>query len=108
MFIHYSDSNIREKTPLEVLQSPLFMAYHDGQPFNENYLRPCPMLENPELLREMIAKVAGFPFYKRLRTLHLPKGSFTNPQGIYLVEKRTLQNAKSFFLAGLAGFEPTR
>ena len=64
MFIHYSDSNIREKTLLEVLQSPLFMAYHDGQPFNENHLRPCPMLENPELLREMIAKVGGFPFYK--------------------------------------------
>ena len=94
MFIHYSDSNIREKTLLEVLQSPLFMAYHDGRPFNENHLRPCPMLENPELLREMIAKVGGFPFY----TLHRPKGSFTNPQGIYLVEKRTLQNAKSFFL----------
>lgn len=98
MFIRYSDSNIREKTLLEVLQSPLFMAYHDGQPFNENHLRPCPMPENPELLREMIAKVGGFPFYKRPKTLHRPKGSFTNPQGIYLVEKRTLQNAKSFFL----------
>ena len=108
MFIHYSDSNIREKTLLEVLQSPLFMAYHDGQPFNENHLRPCPMLENPELLREMIAKVGGFPFYKHPKTFYCPKGSFTNPQGIYLVEKRTLQNAKSFFLAGLAGFEPTR
>ncbi len=50
------------KTLLEVLQSPLFMAYHDGQPFNENHLHPCPMLENPELLREMIAKTGGFPF----------------------------------------------
>lgn len=59
---------------------------------------PVPMLENPELLREMIAKTDGFPFYKRPKTLHRPKGSFTNPQGIYLVEKRTLQNAKSFFL----------
>lgn len=98
VFIHYSDSNIREKTLLEVLQSPLFMAYHDGQPFNENHLRPCPMLENPELLREMIAKTGGFPFYKHPKTLHRPKGSFTNPRGIYLVEKRTLQNAKSFFL----------
>ena len=27
VFIHYSDSNIREKTLLEALQSPLFMAY---------------------------------------------------------------------------------
>ena len=54
VFIHYSDSNIREKTLLETLTSPLFMAYHDGQPFNENHLRPCPMLENPEKLRAMV------------------------------------------------------
>lgn len=56
VFIHYSDSNIREKTLLEALQSPIMMAYHDNQPFNENMLRPCPMLENPEKLREMVAK----------------------------------------------------
>lgn len=55
VFIHYSDSNIREKTILEALQSPMMMAYHDGQPFNENMLRPCPMLENPEKLRKMVA-----------------------------------------------------
>ena len=30
------------------------MAYHDGQPFNENHLRPCPMLENPEVLRRLV------------------------------------------------------
>ena len=53
-FIHYSDSNIREKTLLEALQSPLFMAYHDNQPFNCNHLRPCPMLENPERLAAMV------------------------------------------------------
>lgn len=41
VFIHYSDSNIREKTLLETMKSPLFMAYHDGQPFNDNMLRPC-------------------------------------------------------------------
>lgn len=54
VFIHYSDSNIREKTLLECLQSPIFMKYHDGQPFNDNHLRPCPMLENPEKLKEMV------------------------------------------------------
>ena len=59
MFIHYSDSNIKEKTLLEILQSPLFMAYHDGQPFNDNHLRPCPMLENPEKLREIISKTGA-------------------------------------------------
>ena len=55
VFVHYSDSNIREKTLLEALQSPMLMAYHDGQPFNDNMLRPCPMLENPEKLRAMVA-----------------------------------------------------
>lgn len=54
VFIHYSNANIRECTLLEALKSPLFMKYHDGQPFNENMLRPCPMLENPEKLREMV------------------------------------------------------
>ena len=51
-----SDSNIREKTLLEALQSPMMMAYHDGQPFNDNMYRPCPMLENPQKLREMVEK----------------------------------------------------
>jgi MoaA/NifB/PqqE/SkfB family radical SAM enzyme len=55
-FIHYSDSNIREKTLLEGMRSPLFQAYHDGQPFNENMFQPCPMLENPTRLREMVEK----------------------------------------------------
>ena len=59
VFIHYSDSNIREKALLECLQSPIFMAYHDGQPFNENHLRPCPMLENPELLRKMVEETGA-------------------------------------------------
>ena len=53
-FIHYSDSNIREKTLLEALQSPLFKAYQAGQPFNKNHLRPCPLLDNPEALTHMV------------------------------------------------------
>lgn len=53
-FIHYSDSSIHEKTLLEALQSPLFMQYHRNQPFNENHLRPCPLLDNPGRLTEMV------------------------------------------------------
>ena len=54
VFIHYSNANIRTHSLLEILKSPLFMAYHDGQPFNENHLRPCPMLENPEILQKLV------------------------------------------------------
>jgi MoaA/NifB/PqqE/SkfB family radical SAM enzyme len=56
VFIHYSDSNIREKSILECLKSPLFHEYYKGQPFNDNMLRPCPMLENPQALRNIVKK----------------------------------------------------
>lgn len=59
VFIHYSDSNIRTDTLLDALRKPLFMAYRKGQPFNDNHLRPCPMLENPEKLRAMIKETGA-------------------------------------------------
>ncbi len=59
VFIHYSDSNIKNQTILEALQSPLFMAYYHGQPFNDNHLRPCPMLENPDILRRIIGETGA-------------------------------------------------
>ena len=59
VFIHYSGANINEVSLIEALQQPLFQAYRDGQPFNRNHLRPCPMLENPELLREMVEKTGA-------------------------------------------------
>ena len=59
VFIHYSNCNIHECTLLEALQSPLFMAYHDNQPFNQNHLRPCPMLENPERLRSLVQETGA-------------------------------------------------
>lgn len=53
-FIHYSDSNIKKKTLLECYQSPLFMAYRRNQPFNDNMLRPCPVLDNPGRLTQIV------------------------------------------------------
>lgn len=53
-FIHYSDSNIHEKTLLEALKAPLFMAYKNNQPFNNNHLRPCPLLDNPGALARVV------------------------------------------------------
>lgn len=53
-FIHYSDSNIHEKTLLEAYRSPLFMAYKRRQPFNCNHLRPCPLLDNPGALIRVV------------------------------------------------------
>ncbi|HPZ65268.1 MAG TPA: radical SAM protein [Bacillota bacterium] len=53
-FIHYSNVNIHQVSLLEALRSPLFMAYRRRQPFNDNHLRPCPLLDNPEALAAMV------------------------------------------------------
>lgn len=53
-FIHYADSNIHTHTLLEAYKAPLFQAYRNNQPFNRNHLRPCPLLDNPEKLRQMV------------------------------------------------------
>lgn len=59
VFVHYSDSNIREKSILECLKAPLFREYYKGQPFNDNMLCPCPMLENPQKLRSIVTKTGA-------------------------------------------------
>lgn len=59
VFIHYSDSNIKEKSILEILQSPLFQTYRSAQPFNTNHFRPCPMLENPYYLKEIVDRTGA-------------------------------------------------
>ena len=59
-FIHYSDSSIYEKTILEALRSPLFMAYYNRQPFNDNHLRVCPLLDNPDAIVGMVKATGAF------------------------------------------------
>ncbi|MBM6774500.1 radical SAM protein [Olsenella profusa] len=54
VFIHYSTANIKEKSLLECLRQPLFQAYRENYPWNDNMLRPCPMLENPEILPRIV------------------------------------------------------
>ena len=55
-FIHYSNVNINDSSLLDALKSPLFKEYNQGQPFNKNHLRPCPLLDNPEKLRGMVQR----------------------------------------------------
>ena len=59
VFIHYSNANIHEVSLLDALKSPIFQAYRKGQPFNDNMLRPCPMLENPEYLPKMVKETGA-------------------------------------------------
>ncbi|MGN0034861.1 MAG: hypothetical protein ACI364_03965, partial [Coriobacteriales bacterium] len=70
-FIHYSDSNVYDSTLLEAYTNPLFRAFHDAQPFNENMLRPCPALDNPEKLEKIIEETGA------------PSTDFISPEDVH-------------------------
>ena len=62
--MHFAVDNIREKSLKEVLQNPLFKSYQKRQPFNENHLAPCPIIDSPASLREMVKESGAHPTHK--------------------------------------------
>lgn len=55
-FVHFSVDNILDKSLREVLNSPLFRAYQKRQPFSENLLTPCPLIDVPQALRDIVSE----------------------------------------------------
>ena len=54
VFIHYSNANIKDMSLFETLKQPIFQEYQNNQPFSDNLLRPCPLLDNDGKLAEMV------------------------------------------------------
>lgn len=60
-FVHYATCNIHDVTLRQALQNPLFKAYQRRQPFDINPRRPCPIIDHPEALREMVLESKAYP-----------------------------------------------
>ncbi len=54
VYTHIAVDNIMHKSLKEVLNSPLFRSIRKRQPHNPNHLRPCMIIDNPHVLREVI------------------------------------------------------
>lgn len=52
-FCHYSDANINDMSLQQALQSPFFRKFRRHQPFSDNPLQPCPMVDVPESIVEL-------------------------------------------------------
>jgi hypothetical protein len=51
IFVHMAIDNIKEKSVKEVLNSPYFAGIRARQPYSDNLLRPCMILDHPHVLR---------------------------------------------------------
>jgi MoaA/NifB/PqqE/SkfB family radical SAM enzyme len=65
IFVHFAVDNIREKSLRDVLQSPFFKAIRARQPYGDNLLRPCMILDHPHVLRDVIAQCRPYPTHDR-------------------------------------------
>lgn len=53
-FCHYSDANLKDMSLQQSLQSPFFRAFRKAQPFSDQVLRPCPMMDVPEAIVKLV------------------------------------------------------
>ena len=60
VFCHFASDNIREKSLLEVLNSPLFREIRARQPFSENHIRPCMLIDHPHQGRDLALNYANY------------------------------------------------
>ena len=54
VFCHFATDNISDMSLLEALKSPFFQSIRRRQPFGHNLLRPCPIIDHPDVLREAV------------------------------------------------------
>lgn len=61
IFAHFATDNLKNKKLIDVFKSPFFKELRDRQPYNDNLLKPCMMIDNPKVIREVASKTGARP-----------------------------------------------
>ncbi|MDD5760844.1 MAG: radical SAM protein [Candidatus Pacebacteria bacterium] len=67
VFAHFAVDNIKDKSLEEILTSPFFKAIQKRRPYIDddentpNHLRPCMIIDHPEVLREVVREAGAQP-----------------------------------------------
>ena len=69
VFCHFAVDNIKEKSLREVLNSDFFRAIRARQPYFDNLLRPCMLIDAPWVLEEVVTKCGARPTHPGAETL---------------------------------------
>jgi len=56
VYTHIASDNIRDTSLAQALDSELFRDIRSRQPYNPNHLRPCMIIDNPHVMRDVIKK----------------------------------------------------
>jgi MoaA/NifB/PqqE/SkfB family radical SAM enzyme len=61
VFTHFAADNVHDVSLVQALGSPLFRAIRKRQPYHHNYLRPCMIIDHPEILRAVVEEGGARP-----------------------------------------------
>lgn len=61
IFAHFATQNLKGKHLIDVFRDPFFKELRNRQPYNQNMLKPCMMIDNPNVIREVCKKVGAKP-----------------------------------------------
>jgi MoaA/NifB/PqqE/SkfB family radical SAM enzyme len=74
IFVHYATHNIKNCSLAEALNSPFFRGLREMQPFNYNTLRPCPIIDHPNIMRSALKRWEAYPTHEGAEK------TFTDPE----------------------------
>jgi MoaA/NifB/PqqE/SkfB family radical SAM enzyme len=60
VYTHIAQHNIRDVSLAEALDSKLFRCIRNRQPHNSNHLRPCMIIDNPRIYREVMEECGAY------------------------------------------------
>lgn len=60
IFAHFATDNVKGKSLMEVFKAPYFKEIQKRQPYSDNLLRPCMMIDNPNEIREIVAETGAY------------------------------------------------
>jgi MoaA/NifB/PqqE/SkfB family radical SAM enzyme len=64
VFCHFAVDNIRRTTLREALNSPLFRKIRERQGEHDNLLRPCMLIDHPDVGRELFESEGAYPTHE--------------------------------------------
>lgn len=73
VYTHIALDNIKDKPLKQALNSPLFRYIRSCQPHNLNHLRPCMIIDNPHVMRKVVAETGArftHPGAEEIYTVH--------------------------------------
>jgi len=64
VFTHFAVDKIHNKSLLEVLHSDFFSTIRSKQPYSENLLTPCMIIDNPDVYRTVVRSCGAYPTHE--------------------------------------------